>query len=137
MKRQHEQLPTARGNPLTRHQRDNLPLARVAAYQFNDNEPIMESTWPKVWTQRVRGKFDLRRAEAKKNLVLNGLMLEMLNAAKAVCTPLKPYTGLFTDIIVKNCTEPDVYIKVPIHAQTRKALKFVPWVNDNAQVSVK
>ena len=83
-KESQEKLPTTRGNPLTRHQRDNLPLARVAAYQYNGDQAVSETTWPQVWMRRVREKFELRRSEAQRNLVLNGLLLELLNAAKQV-----------------------------------------------------
>ena len=80
-----EKLSTSQGNPLTRHQRDNMPLARVAAFQFEGDQNVQESGWPRVWMQRVKEKFELRRSEASRNLVLNGLMLQLLKAAEKVC----------------------------------------------------
>ena len=80
-----EELHTSRGNPLLRHQRDNMPLARVAAFQFMGDQEVQETAWPRVWMRRVKEKFELRRSEASRNLVLNGLMLKLLKAAEKVC----------------------------------------------------
>ena len=32
------------------------------------------------------------------------------------------------------CTEQDMWIKVPNHSQTRKAMQFIPWLNTEIQV---
>ena len=33
------------------------------------------------------------------------------------------------------CTEEDMWIKVPNHSQTRKAMQFIPWQNTETQVA--
>ena len=65
-------------------QRDSLSLERVAVYEQQNNQPIMESDWARIWINRVKRKFQLRISEANNNVALRMHLVNLLNAAEQV-----------------------------------------------------
>ena len=126
-------MPRRRGNPLEAPQRDSLPLERIAVYEQQTNQPVMETDWARIWINRVRRKFELRTAEANSNVGLRIHLMNLLNAAEQVSILLRTVQILNE---IQMCTEQDMWIKVPNHSQTRKAMQFIPWQNTETQVNI-
>ena len=65
--------------PTRMHERE-----RIVAFYHDVEEPLDESTWMKLWIQRMNHKFTLRIQEAGSNLAMRLQLLEMLRAANEV-----------------------------------------------------